>query len=196
MFTGIIREIGVITRIKRGNPWIVTIEAPDISGSVSRGDSIAVSGACLTAVAMTDKSFDVDVSRETLSKTTLESWKSGTRVNLEPAITMSAALDGHIVQGHIDGTGKIVRVSGSRQREIWVRPDKDPGALIVSKGSVSIDGISLTIADFRPGGEFSVAVIPLTLSDTTLQYRRAGDRVNLEYDIIGKYVHRWMTVRQ
>jgi len=195
MFTGIIRETGIITRIKRGNPWLFTIKAPELAPSIQRGDSISVSGACLTAVSISSDSFDVEVSTETINRTIFSAARSGMYVNLEPAITMSAALDGHIVQGHVDGTGRITRLTGGKQKEIHIKPDTDAGSLIVEKGSVTVDGISLTIAKILPGSAFSIAVIPLTVSDTTLKYRHAGDRINLEYDIIGKYVNRWLSAR-
>ena len=195
MFTGIVREIGTISRIKRGNPWVMHMKAPVLAPGIKRGDSISVSGACLTAIDVQPDGFVVEVSNETIGRTIFKGAASGMKVNLEPAITMSSALDGHIVQGHVDGVGRVIRLTGSRQKEIWIRPDRDPGPLLVPKGSVTVDGVSLTVADLKPGGEFSVAIIPLTLADTTFQFRRGGDRVNLEYDVIGKYVDRWMSAR-
>jgi riboflavin synthase len=189
MFTGIIREIGTIATIRRGNPWRMTIEAPGLSSGIRRGDSISVSGACLTAISSTDSRFDVDMSNETAKRTTFSSARAGKRVNLEPAITLQTALDGHIVQGHVDGTAGIVRITGRTQKIFRFRPNSRAEWPVVEKASIAINGISLTVAEVFPGGDFSVSVIPLTLAETDMQFLVAGDAVNLEYDILGKYVY-------
>lgn len=173
----------------------MTLSAPIIAAAATRGDSISVSGACLTVVDRTETTFDVEISAETIRRTAFRSVRSGVRVNLEPALRMESLMDGHIVQGHVDGTGRIARISGRKEKLFRIRPERNPGPGIVEKGSIAMDGISLTIADVFPGGEFTVAVIPLTLADTTLQFRRAGDILNLEYDILGKYVGRWLSAR-
>lgn len=196
MFTGIIREVGKIANVRRGTPWKLTIEAPLLSPLLKRGDSICVSGACLTVVAGTARTFDVEVSAETISRTTLSGSRSGMHVNLEPAVTADSKLDGHIVQGHVDGTGRILKLSGRTLKDMVIRPDVKPGPLVVEKGSIAVNGISLTISAVLPSGDFSVALIPLTLQETNLGSMTAGDAVNLEYDIIGKYVNAWMTCRQ
>ena len=195
MFTGIMREIGTITRVRRGTPWRMTVRALRTAAAANRGDSIAVSGVCLTVVDRTDTEFEVEISAETIRRTAFQSVRSGVRVNLEPALRMDSLLDGHIVQGHVDGTGRIIQVTGRTEKVYRIRPDTDPGPLIVEKGSVALDGISLTVADLLPGNEFTVAVIPLTLADTTFADRRAGDILNIEYDILGKYVGRWVGAR-
>ncbi|MBN1879578.1 riboflavin synthase [bacterium] len=192
MFTGIIREVGRIETVKKGTPWKLTIEAPGLSPSLRRGDSICVSGACLTVTDTTIRSFDVDVTAETLARTTLTAARSGMPVNLEPAVKAQSGLDGHIVQGHVDTTGRIIKISGRTVKDIIIRPETASSSLILEKGSITVNGISLTVSQIRPGGEFSVSVIPVTLSETNLGRCHAGDTVNLEYDIIGKYVDAWL----
>ncbi|MGB3977321.1 MAG: riboflavin synthase [bacterium] len=189
MFTGIIREVGKIASIRRGNPWRLTIEAPGLSSKIARGDSISVSGACLTAVGSSESHFEVEISNETIKRTNFVTMRTGKKVNLEPAITLQTALDGHIVQGHVDGTAKIVKIQGRTQKVFRFRPDAPSDWPIIEKASIAINGISLTIAEVFAGNEFSVSVIPLTLAETDLQFLVAGDVVNLEYDILGKYVY-------
>ncbi len=192
MFTGIVKEIGTVVSIKRGNPWNLGIRAGDIASYAKRGDSICVAGACLTVVDCAGDVFNVDISTETIKKTVFSGIRSGMKLNLEPALTLQTPLDGHIVQGHVDMTGTIRQISGNRQKSFRIRPEYDPGPLIVPKGSVAINGVSLTIAEVLPGNEFTVSVIPVTLDKTDLKLRSAGDRVNIEYDILGKYVGEWV----
>ncbi len=194
MFTGIIREIGTVQWLRRGDPWILRIQAPRLTPNLKRGDSVAVSGVCLTVVILEKDTFTVEVSRETITRSRFGSLAAGHPVNLEPALTLADGLDGHIVQGHVDETARITRITGGRQKTFWIRPSRNPGALIVEKGSVAVEGVSLTISDLRSAGEFSVSLIPLTLDDTTLGRNRAGDTVNLEYDILGKYVARALKI--
>lgn len=189
MFTGIIREVGKIATVRRGNPWRLTIEAPGICPNITRGDSISVSGACLTAIASSETHFEVEISDETIKRTNFITVRSGRKVNLEPAITLQTALDGHIVQGHVDGTAKIVKIKGRTQKVFHFRLDSAAEWPVIEKASIAINGISLTVAEVFPGNEFSVSVIPLTLSETDLQFLVAGDIVNIEYDILGKYVY-------
>lgn len=193
MFTGIIEEMGRIKKVRLGaDSARLTIEGEVVLGDVRLGDSIAVNGICLTVVDFNERFFNVDVMAETLRKTNLEELKPGDRVNLERALRVGDRLGGHIVSGHIDGVGVISR----RQREdiaviTEVRAPREVMRYVVKKGSIAIDGISLTVVDC--GSEFfSVSLIPHTAGLTTLGYKKTGDRVNLESDIIGKYVERLM----
>jgi riboflavin synthase len=190
MFTGIIQEIGGIGSIARKEPWTIEIKARKSAPKMKKGDSISVSGICLTAVELSDASIFVQLTKESRDRSVAREWKTGGKVNLELARGGSERLDGHIVQGHIDGTGRVLRFAGGSDRRLFIKPDLPPGPLIVEKGSISIDGVSLTIATLESGGEFSVALIPLTIEETTLGDLKPGGRVNLEYDIIGKYVAR------
>jgi riboflavin synthase len=190
VFTGIIQEIGQIGSIQRREPWMVEIRAPFLAPKLKKGDSIAVSGICLTTVEIDSGRIVVQVTRESRDRSTSQDWKTGSRVNLELARAISERLDGHIVQGHVDGTGRVLRIGGGKSRMMFVKPDTNPGALIVEKGSICIDGVSLTVAALQSAGEFSVALIPLTLAETTLSALKPGTKINLEYDIIGKYVAR------
>lgn len=191
MFTGIVEEMGKIKKIYRGSDSArLTIEGEKVLADVKLGDSIAVNGICLTVVVFNDRYFEVDVMAETLRKTNLAELKPGDRINLERALRVGDRLGGHIVSGHIDGVGVI---SGQRREDIAVLTEiKAPAEVmkyVVRKGSVAIDGISLTVADCTDEA-FQVSLIPHTAMLTTLGYKKQGDRVNLESDIIGKYVER------
>lgn len=191
MFTGIIEEMGTIKKIRHGRDSArLTIEGDIVLEDVKLGDSIAVNGICLTVVGFSEQSFDVDVMAETLRKTNLEELKPGDRVNLERALRVGDRLGGHIVSGHIDGVGTIAR---QQREDIAILTDiRAPSGVlkyIVKKGSVAVDGISLTVVDVTDD-TFRVSLIPHTAKLTTLGYKKAGDRVNLESDIIGKYVER------
>lgn len=193
MFTGIIEEIGVINEIKYGEKSsILTIEAKKVLEKTKLGDSIAVNGICLTVTGSGTNYFTADAMAETLRKTNLKTLKRGSLVNLERALRLNDRLGGHIVSGHVDGTGVI----GSFQREdnaVWVSIQADAGLLkyIVTKGSIAIDGVSLTVA-YTKDGCFGVSVIPHTGGQTILLKKHVGDTVNLECDIIGKYVEKLM----
>jgi len=193
MFTGIIQTVGKIKDIERKRGFArVTIEHNgDLSG-INTGDSVAVDGACLTVVDFSPSLFRADISGETLSLTTLGNIKAGGKVNLEKSLTPSAPLGGHFVTGHIDGIGFIKRKTiddGFAVIDFNI-PDELQGAL-AKKGSVAVDGISLTVADMFENG-FRTAVIPHTLRDTTLSGKTKGDNVNIETDIIAKYVQRFL----
>lgn len=192
MFTGIIEDLGTVKSIeKRGAFGKISIEAGSGLGSVKLGDSIAVNGACLTVSAFSGRSFSADISEESCRVTTLGDLKAGERVNIEYALTLSKQLGGHIVTGHVDGIGVIKRkVSVADSMELHVGADDSVMRQIVKKGSVAIDGISLTIADLTEG-VFKVAIIPHTLKNTTLPCKAEGARVNIETDIIGKYVEKY-----
>lgn len=193
MFTGIIEGLGVIREIKTsGRGGVFTIEAGFELDRTKIGDSVSVSGACLTVVRIGGNVFSVDVSPETLSKTTFGNAKIGDRVNLERALRFMDRLDGHLVSGHIDGTG---RISGRKTESNAVIVSFDvPESLagyMIEKGSVAVDGISLTINSCGKTG-FEIAVIPHTAKLTTIGFRQVGDAVNIETDMIGKWVERFV----
>jgi len=189
MFTGIIEAVGTVKGIARkGADAVLEIESGLDLADVQIGDSIAVSGACLTVVSKTARTFGADVSAETLSRTNLKALKGGDRVNLEKSMRLQSFLGGHLVLGHVDGLGKIVRreaKSGSIIFEIEVAADLKK--YIVEKGSIAIDGISLTV-NRLDGNRFFINIIPHTAKATTLDTRKINDEVNIETDIIGKYV--------
>lgn len=193
MFTGIVEEVGVIERIQRGRlSAVLSIQAEKTLRDINVGDSIAVNGVCLTVTSFTARSFQADVMHETLDRSSLAGLTGGSHVNLERAMPANGRFGGHIVAGHVDGVGKIISVRRD-DTAVWYRIQASPQILryIVEKGSVAIDGISLTVA--RLGKEdFSVSAIPHTVQITTLGERRAGDLVNLENDVVGKYVERFL----
>jgi riboflavin synthase len=193
MFTGIIEELGRVRSIEHsGRNARIVIEAHTVTDDTKLGDSIAVNGVCLTALDIKPDSFAADVSSETLARSTLGSLMPGTPVNLERAVTPSMRLGGHIVQGHVDARGKLVSVADLG--ESWtVRIDypKEIARYLVFKGSVTVEGISLTIADLTDD-YFEVAIIPKTWELTNLSHLKPGDDVNLEVDIIAKYIERMM----
>ena len=194
MFTGIIEEIGEIAGVKRGQVSSrLAIRGRKIFSDLKLGDSVAVNGVCLTAASIYGDIFEADVMAETLRRTNLGSYSKGGRVNLERAMAAGGRFGGHIVSGHIDGTGRIASLV-REENAVWVRIDAGDRILkyIIEKGSVAIDGISLTVAETGPG-YFKVSVIPHTGEETTLLSRRPGDIVNLENDVIGKYVEHLLT---
>lgn len=194
MFTGIIEGLGTIAGLRgTAQGRRITVNADfDLSDS-GVGDSIAVSGACLTAVTVSGRRFEADLSPETLSRSTFGTARVGQRVNLERALRLSDRLDGHLVAGHIDATGAIRSVE--KTGNAWYIAVEAPAALmryVIEKGSVALDGISLTVNACLDFG-FSVTVIPHTAAVTTVGVSQPGDRVNLEVDLIGKYVERFVT---
>lgn len=193
MFTGIVEEVGRVRNVKRGSASaVLTIEAVTVLEDVKRGDSIAVNGVCLTVTDFTSTSFDADVMHETLDRSSLGTLRPGSPVNLERAMKADGRFGGHIVSGHIDGTGKIMDIRRD-DNAVWytVSASQDILRYIVEKGSIAIDGISLTVAGLGQD-YFKVSVIPHTAANTILSGKRTGDTVNLENDIIGKYVERLM----
>ena len=191
MFTGIIEEVGEIQSIKKGaNSAVITIKASTVLGDLHLGDSVALNGVCLTAVSIGKNNYSVDVMHETLRRTNLGELKSGSKVNLERAMAANGRFGGHIVAGHIDGTGIVEEITKD-ETAVWYRISAGEELLryIVEKGSIAIDGISLTVARVS-GKDFSVSIIPHTQGETTLSERKVSDVVNLECDIIGKYVER------
>lgn len=189
MFTGIIEEIGAVSTRSGAK---VTILAREVLHGVQLGDSIAVDGACLTVTAFDAESFTVQISPETFARTTLGRLKAGEAVNLERAMQLGGRLGGHFVLGHVDGVGKVERVRPEGEFQLWTfRAPDDVAKYLVPKGSVTIDGISLTVVE--PAGDtFSVAVIPATLSKTTLSRKRPGEAVNMEADMIGKHIFHYL----
>jgi riboflavin synthase len=188
MFTGIIQQTGTIEAIDRlsaGARVVIRIDGDD---DFARGESVAVNGVCLTVMPQPEGALSTDVSSETLRRTTLGSLKAGTRVNIERALAVGDRLGGHIVQGHVDTVGALVSIEkdGEFAMYRWSFPP-DQAALVVSKGSIAVDGVSLTIVD-PDGTSFGAALIPETLRRTNLGASRAGDPVNLEFDMIAKYV--------
>jgi riboflavin synthase len=196
MFTGIIEELGRVRSIeRRGENARIVIEASTAVEGTKHGDSIAVNGVCLTALDLHPDSFAADVSKETLSRSTLGSLKPGAVVNLERSVTPATRLGGHIVQGHVDATGELLAVED--HGESWtVRFGFPPeiARYLVFKGSVAVEGISLTIAGLSRD-YFEVAIIPKTWEVTNLSQLKSGDGVNLEVDVIGKYVERLLEFR-
>ena len=201
MFTGIIEEIGEITAISpAGDGWRLTVRAPKAASDAVHGESIAVSGVCLTVVGSTPDTFDADVMKQTLDVAALGGAAVGTRVNIEKAMPVGARLGGHIVQGHVDGVGSVVDVRPGEQWSVLriALPD-DLAPLVVDKGSISVDGTSLTVSAVSPADAanhwFEISLIPETLAATTLGSRAVGDRVNLETDILARHVERLLAFR-
>jgi riboflavin synthase len=194
MFTGIVEELGEIVAIERGTESaVVTVHGPLVTGDAAQGSSIAVNGVCLTVVGHDHETFSVDVMAETLNRSSLGSLQAGTLVNLERAMTASARFGGHIVQGHVDGTARILaRVPGDRWEVVQLTLPADLSRYVVEKGSITVDGVSLTVSDITDD-TFSVSLIPTTLGLTTLGHKVVGDAVNLEVDVIAKYVERLLT---
>ncbi len=191
MFTGIIEEIGQIQSIGRsGRSAVLRIKCHKVLEGTKIGDSIAVNGVCLTVTTIQKDGYTADVMAETINRSSLGALKPGSRVNLERAMPADGRFGGHFVAGHIDGTGTIEDISRD-ETAVWYRISAEPALLryIVEKGSITIDGISLTVAGVS-GADFSVSIIPHTQANTSLADRHRGDIVNLETDIIGKYVEK------
>ncbi len=191
LFTGLVEEIGRVAAIKRqGEEVMLAITAGLVTQELAKGDSVCVNGACLTVTELAAARFVALAMLETVQRTTLSRLAAGDRVNLERALRLGDRLGGHLVQGHVDGVGQVIdiRPEGAARR-LEIGADTGIMQFIVEKGSIAVDGVSLTVAG-SSSGSFSVALIPHTQGVTTLQYLRAGDEVNLETDIVGKYVAR------
>ena len=193
MFTGLIETVGsIVTITPLGDVTELSIYAPAIAPKLRRGDSVAISGACQTVTFMDANSFKVQMMPETLARTKLGSLRTGARVNLERAMRLDTRLDGHLVAGHVDGVAAVSKIEALEDtRKIYFAADEHLLGGIVEKGSVTVDGVSLTVIDAAEDF-FSVGVIPTTLADTTLGSLRAGDKVNIETDMIGKYVKKFV----
>ena len=191
MFTGIVEELGRVAAVQeQGDAIRITVRAGTVLDGTGLGDSIAVNGCCLTVSAIDGDTWTADVMQETLDKTSLHGVEAGDPVNLERAVTVDKRLGGHIVQGHVDGVGEILRRSPSEHWEV-VEVSMPPafGRYLVDKGSITVDGVSLTVVEAKDVS-FTVSLIPETLARTTLGGRRPGDRVNLEVDVIAKHVEK------
>jgi riboflavin synthase len=196
MFTGLIEDVGKITSLRLNkSSAVLAVETGLPLRSMELGASIAINGACLTLIKKGRRTFTVDVSPETLNRTSLSSVGAGSLVNLERSLRLQDRLGGHWVTGHVDGTG-VVKAIEKRGEFIFFsfRVPAAIGRLLVTKGSVAVDGISLTVNECSKS-RFSVAIIPFTLQHTNLRARRLGDKVNIETDLIGKYVHEFLKQR-
>lgn len=191
MFTGLIEELGRVRgRVRRGLFQQLEIEAARVLPGLQVGDSVNIDGVCQTVVAITEGGFAVETVPETLARTTLGILAIGQAVNLERALRADQRLDGHLVLGHVDGTARIRRrTERDQEHRFEIEPPPALARYIAAKGSVALDGISLTVAEVS-GDAFTVAVIPHTFANTTLSHRRTGDSINLEVDVIARYVER------
>lgn len=208
MFTGIVEELGQVVRLDwHGDGAVLVVGCEQVGAGTGPGDSIAVNGVCLTAVETGEGWFSADVIKETFERSTLGGLAPGQAVNLERAATLSTRLGGHLVQGHVDGVGAVLsRTSGDRWEDVTIALPSELARFVVEKGSIAVEGVSLTVVsvhDDTPSGSgsgagagsaaFTVSLIPTTLDRTTLGLRSVGDLVNLEVDVIAKYVARLTT---
>ncbi len=193
MFTGLIENVGIIEQVRpSGNYLEITISPKPTFDGLVRGESIAISGPCLTVSRSDDKTFTVEASQETLGLTTLRRLRRGDRVNLERALQADSRLGGHFVAGHVDCVSRVMRVKDiGKSRQIEIELPQEFADLVVDKGSVAIDGVSLTVVGLDRGS-YAVNLIPETQKQTTLPELRPGDAVNVEFDIIGKYILRFL----
>jgi riboflavin synthase len=194
MFTGIIEELGTVRAVRRGaDSAELQVGAAVVTEGLKTGDSVSVNGVCLTVVSFTESGFTAEVMAETLRKSVLGELKSGARVNLERALRLSDRLGGHMVSGHIDGVGVIQSVVKEDIAQVFkITAPEEVLRYVIKKGSVAVDGISLTVSDLDLGS-FSVSIIPHTAGMTTLGFKKNGDKVNLEPDMIAKYVERLLS---
>ena len=194
MFTGIVEEIGKIQNVKKNiKSSVLTIEGNKIFEDIHIGDSISVNGVCLTVTTFSNNAFTADVMNETISRSSLGQLRNGSYVNLERAMPANGRFGGHIISGHIDGVGKIIKIEKD-DNAIWytISVERNLMKYIVEKGSIAVDGISLTIEKVTVN-DFSISIIPHTSQETILSHRSVGDIVNIENDVIGKYVEKLIT---
>ncbi|MFN8147985.1 MAG: riboflavin synthase [Candidatus Nanopelagicales bacterium] len=196
MFTGIVEELGTVVSVEElGDAVRLRLRGPLVVSDAVHGASIAVNGVCLTVVEHDDAEFSADVMLETLNRSSLGALAPGSPVNLERPVTLQARLGGHLVQGHVDGTGTILeRIPGEHWEVVRVALPDDLGRYVVEKGSITVDGVSLTVVEAQRDW-FSVSLIPTTLELTTLGRKQVGDPVNLEVDVVAKYVERMLEWR-
>ena len=196
MFTGIVEELGTVVAIQpQGDAVRLRIHGPVVTLDAVHGASIAVNGVCLTVVEHADGAFTADVMQETLDRSSLGGLAVGSRVNLERPVTLEARLGGHLVQGHVDGTGTILeRVASEHWEVVRVSLPDELGRYVVEKGSITVDGVSLTVVEAAPDS-FTISLIPTTLGLTTLGTKAVGDTVNLEVDVVAKYIERLLQWR-
>jgi riboflavin synthase len=197
MFTGIVEELGTVEAVEQQSDAVrLTVRATTALDGTELGDSIAVNGCCLTVAERSAVTWTADVMAETLDKTGLGSLATGDRVNLERAATVGSRLGGHLVQGHVDAVGHVVRrEAGEHWDVVTISMPRELAPYLVDKGSITVDGVSLTVVEAQQDG-FTVSLIPETLRRTTLGFREPGDAVNLEADVIGKYVARQLELRK
>lgn len=198
MFTGLISEVGTIASITHGDESaVIVIQAPATVAGVALGDSIAVNGVCLTATAITDSTFTADVMVQTLSLTSLGSYAVGDRVNLELAATLKDRMGGHMVQGHVDGVATVASIQdGPKWQEFTIELPEHLMKYVVAQGSICIEGVSLTVGALNDEkNQVTVWLIPATLEKTNLATKKVGDRLNIEVDVLAKYVERLMGKR-
>jgi riboflavin synthase len=192
MFTGIISHRGLFRGYRKGRSEMA-VEAPGLAAGLAAGESVSVNGVCLTVAGMERDTLRFDLSKETLAKTTLGMLRTGDRLNLELPLTLATPLSGHLVSGHVDGVGRVIRVSSRPPgKRLTISYPAGLRPFLVPKGSVAIDGISLTIASLGPAS-FEVELIPSTLAATNMGSLKSGARVNLECDMVGKYVYNWLS---
>lgn len=197
MFTGIVEEMGKIVRVEKGaKSSRLTVSGDKIFSDLKLGDSVATNGVCLTVTSFSKGIFTADVMNETLKRSNLGELRQGSMVNLERAMIANGRFGGHIVSGHIDGTGVITKIEQD-DIAVWytIRADRKIMKYIIEKGSVAIDGISLTIAKVTDN-DFSVSLIPHTAKETVLGYKKTGDTVNLENDVVGKYIEHFLSFKE
>ncbi len=197
MFTGIVEELGTVTAIEHtADAAVLQIEGPLVVSDAEHGGSISVNGVCLTVVEHDERTFSVDVMAETLHRSSLGDLTPGARVNLERAMAASSRFGGHVVQGHVDGTARVIaRTPGERWEVVRIELPADLARYVVEKGSITVDGVSLTVSAIGADW-FEVSLIPTTLDLTTLGHKRPGDVVNLEVDVLAKYVERLLAARE
>jgi riboflavin synthase len=197
MFTGLIEDVGSVHAIeKTGQDWLLRVKCSFDMATIKLGDSIAVNGACLTVISKDAQGFAVQISQESVDKTTFKKLAAGAILNMERALMIGGRLDGHMVQGHVDAVGQVERITPrGRSIEIWFRLAAEAGRYIIAKGSIAVDGVSLTVNEVVDGGgisRFSVNIIPHTQKKTTLAGLAPGHEVNIETDLLGRYVERLM----
>ncbi|HYH61824.1 MAG TPA: riboflavin synthase [Solirubrobacterales bacterium] len=196
MFTGIVKELGTVDSVERSGDGARIVLAASFASELSEGDSVAVNGVCLTATELDDGSFSADVMNQSLNLTALGTLEDGARVNLEPALRAGDPLGGHIVQGHVDCVGAVSEITPDGfARRIRIDVPGDLRRYLVEHGSVTVDGVSLTVASLTDAG-FEVSLIPETLERTTLGSNQPGDKVNLEFDVIARYVERLLGFKE
>ena len=197
MFTGIVEEVGKISKIEEGKDFLhITIEGSKVLNPLNLGDSVAVNGVCLTVTNFNNSSFTADVMAETQKKSSLKTLSKGSLVNLERAVTLNKPLGGHIVSGHIDGTGEIINIKKEGIATLLeVKTKETLLKYMVSKGSVALDGVSLTLVDIKEKS-FTVSLIPHTKEETILMNKNIGDIMNIECDVLGKYIYKFMNLKK
>jgi riboflavin synthase len=196
MFTGIIEEVGSIRRIIRKINVLLEIEASKVLNDIDKGKSISVNGVCLTVIGFNKMGFNVEVTKESLRRSNLNNLKIGDKVNLERPLQTNGRLDGHFVMGHVDGIGIIRNINkGEGTNILTIEVGKEISKYIVNKGSIAVDGISLTVVEIK-NNLFTVNIIPYTLNNTNIQYKKVGDKVNIEVDVIAKYIEKIMDFKK